>query len=167
MSLSLKYRSRKVTKNSRVLDDVADLDWLCYNNDSLSKKELVVLLENGHICEIVETTQDKKLIGAIIYQVTDNKVSIASLSVHPEYERIGVGSKMLANVSSKMGKFHSGCYFQVPESVIQNCVFLVKNGFIPVKNGSSTRNGKTYFLFALSNPFFSEMQVVTKDGVNL
>ena len=159
---TFKFRTRKIAKSSRLVDSVVDLDWICYGSDAISKEELIVLMTNGYYCEIAES--NKKLIGAIIYQVAMGDVKIASIAVHPDFERLGVGSKLLANISAKMTRFHSGCHIQVPESVIQNGAFLTKNGFMPVKNGVSTRNGKTYFLFSLINPFFSEVQLVTKSN---
>ena len=159
---SFKFRTRKIAKSSRLLADVVDLDWLCYGKDSLSAQEISVLLDGGYYCEIAES--NKKVIGAIIYNISSNDVRIATVCVHPDHERLGVGSKLLANVSCKMGRNHSGCHIQVPESVIQNCEFLTKNGFMPIRNGSSSRNGKTYFLFSLLNPFFAEVQLVTKSN---
>lgn len=159
---TFKYRIRKITKNSRVLEDVIDLDWLCYDKDSITKKELIVLLDNGCICEVVESS-NRKVIGCIVYQILESMITIYTLCVHPEYERNGIGSKLLANVSGKMTRKHSGCYLQVPESVIQNGKFLTRNGFLPEKKSSSVRNGKTYYLFSLTNPFFSEVQLVSKE----
>lgn len=158
---TFKFRTRKIAKSSRLISNVVDLDWLCYGKDSLTESELIVLLDSGYYCEIAE--HNKKIVGAIVYNPLTTDIKIASISVHPEFERLGIGSKLISNVLSRMSKKNSGCHIQVPESVIENCAFLVKNGFTPAaKNSSSTKNGKTYFLFCLSNPFFSEVQLVTK-----
>jgi ribosomal protein S18 acetylase RimI-like enzyme len=165
MSPSFKYRTRKLAKSSKKIDDVVDLDWLCYSSESITKKEIVVLMDQGYYLDVIESVKDKKIVGSILYLVGENKIHIASLAVHPEFERLGIGSKMLASVSAKMMKEHSCCFIYVPESVIENGEFLTKNGFLPMKGGCSVRNGKTYFLFSLENPFFSEVQLVTKNEV--
>jgi ribosomal protein S18 acetylase RimI-like enzyme len=162
---NFKYRTKKLAKSSKKIDDVVDLEWLCYGPESITKKEIVVLMDQGYYLDVIESVTEKKIVGAIIYLLGENKVHIASLSVHPEFERLGIGSKMLASVSAKMSKLHSCCYVYVPESVIETGEFLTKNGFLPTKNSCSVRNGKTYFLFSLDNPFFSEIQLVTKNEV--
>lgn len=164
MSPSFKYRTRKLAKTSKRLDSVVDLEWLCYGPESITKREIVVLMDQGYYLEVIESVTEKKIVGSILYLVGENKIHIASLAVHPEFERLGIGSRMLANVSGKMHKEHSCCFIYVPESVIENGAFLTKNGFLPMKGGCSVRNGKTYFLFSLENPFFSEVQLVTKSN---
>lgn len=75
--------------------------------------------------------QGNRVVGFMIYELWKKKLVILNLSVHPEYRRRGVGSRMLAILVSKLAVHRrTHLVVDVRETNLELQLFFQRHGFL-------------------------------------
>lgn len=117
--------------NASDIPFLVELEQLCFSELPWTEREFVKAINSGSsFCLKAEGTN--KIIGYIFYYKDDEGgLEITNLAIHPEYQRLGLGTKMV-NILLK-NKLFKEIYFSVPEFLLSAQLFFKKLGFKAVK----------------------------------
>lgn len=99
-----------------------------YSNETFwRKRNFIKLLKQPNILGYV-IVKLRKVVGFVLYQMNEEQIDILNLCVHPEYQKQGIGSRLINKLISN--HYRSKIVFEIREHNIEAQKFLKKNGFI-------------------------------------
>ncbi len=82
------------------MKSVLDIDSLAYPSPWEQEEYLRRLRVRNCIGMVAEI--DSRVVGAMLYELHDHKLTIERFAVHPDHQRQGIGSQMAAKLKSKI-----------------------------------------------------------------
>ncbi|MDR1963363.1 MAG: GNAT family N-acetyltransferase [Planctomycetaceae bacterium] len=113
------------------------------------EEEFIRCLKGQSICLVAELkddiSQEKQIVAFMIYKMLEDKIILENIAVHPEYQRQGIGRKMIEKLINKMKQCRrrQELITEVRETDIDTQIFLRKMDFCAVPHLSG-------YLFRLS-----------------
>jgi GNAT superfamily N-acetyltransferase len=157
-------RTYKMTvEDKSLLVKISDLEWLAfYPKSSFSPEELSILLEQGF--KITYYMDGDTIYAYSMWEDDDTCLVLNNVAVHPSYQTLGFGSKLVDDLKAMLTPSHIGIYAPLTDEYLEAGKFLKKNGFeyISTTHPDEDPNYNYYNLF-FENPNY-EGEVYGDDG---
>lgn len=101
--------------------------------ESQTLDKLKLEIENKDILFLVAKYNSDKIIGLATAEKKDKGIFLKRLYVHPDYQRKGVGIKLLTNVLNNFKNIKK-IYLEAEQDNIKGISFYKKNGFKIIEN---------------------------------
>jgi len=96
------------------LNNVANLDNLCFPPDIAFSKELFSICLQAEACECFgEDFENGLKVFAIIYHSGPSTMQVLTIGVHPDFRRQGLGDKIMAEIENRVS------YYEVQRLALQ------------------------------------------------
>jgi len=110
--------------------DIAEVTWIeneCFEYPWCEEDFFNCLRARSVIGRIVE--QDEQVVGYMVYKLFRNKVQLWNFAVHPEFQRMRVGTQMMNQLRRVLDKRRSIMLLEVRESNLDAQLFFKECGF--------------------------------------
>ncbi len=111
----------------------------CYPHEEWTVEDFAAFADRpGRVVKSI--TLGERVIGSLLYRMTDDAVSVARLGVLPEYRRKGVATKaLLSLVGSTSLNRRSACYIKLGELNKAAVELVTKVGFLHIDTHENGR----------------------------
>jgi GNAT superfamily N-acetyltransferase len=107
--------------------DSANIDWdVFYPDFNLSPDQMKLLLKEY---KMITFKEDGKVRGFCIFNDDCSSLKIERMAVEPDFQFMGIGSKMLSHLVGKLTPKHLGVWTAFNDNWLNFASFLKKNGF--------------------------------------
>lgn len=86
----------------RDMEEVLEMERRCFEFPWTEEEFIKCLRERNVIGMIAE--HDERVIGQMIYELHKDRLHLLNFAVHPEYQRQGVGKRMVEKIKSKLSE---------------------------------------------------------------
>ncbi len=101
MVLTIELLNKHLFKAQSIIQAVADIEALIQPQDAWSYRTLVDLLEQDSI-DLLVVYQSDKVVGYCLYQVMFEQAEILRIGTHPNYQRQGIASNLVAELNQQL-----------------------------------------------------------------
>ena len=130
---TLKIHVRQLESVDSDINRVIEIENLSFNQfDGYIKTDFMRWLGfNPNLCLVAEI--GGQIAGDIISRILDDKVELASLAIHPDYRRQGVGAALMEETARRARAYGIGAIdLEVRKTNTAGINFWIKMGFSPV-----------------------------------
>ncbi|WP_201600236.1 ribosomal protein S18-alanine N-acetyltransferase [Psychrobacter submarinus] len=99
--LTIELLNKHLFKAQSIIQAVADIEALIQPQDAWSYRTLVDLLEQDSI-DLLVVYQSDKVVGYCLYQVMFEQAEILRIGTHPNYQRQGIASNLVAELNQQL-----------------------------------------------------------------
>ncbi len=115
------------------LENILDIEKRCYSDPWDLAEFKHCLGRDATTCGRLVAVVDKQVVGYIIYEVCKSHYGLVNVTVHPEWQGVGIGRQMVEVVIKKLGPRRSSIKMAVSERCEQSHYFLSSLAFRAVK----------------------------------
>lgn len=113
------------------LDKVMEIENLCFISP-WKQEDILRELKENKFSNLLVAVINNEVVGYVDYWVTFDSATICQIAVHPNYQRMSIGSTLLNEVFKDCyAKRVINITLEVRESNIKGISFYKKNGFVP------------------------------------
>lgn len=134
----------------RDFTQVIDVEVDCFGNDGFTEQDISKMMLQKNTIGLVACISDD-VVGYSIYQTVGSDLEIVSIAVHPDYQRQGVGTQLIAKIYEKLWKKHNRLVVVVNEHFVGAQIFFSSLEFIAGKilKGYFAMKGEDGYEFVL------------------
>jgi len=112
----------------RDMPEVLDIENRCFEFPWFEEDFIRCLRQRNCIGMVAE--HEERVVGFMIYELHKTRLHILNFSVHPDFQRAGVGSQMIAKLVSKLSfQRRTRVLLEVRETNLDAQIFFRNNGF--------------------------------------
>lgn len=133
LSSALKINIRPMQWTDSELGQMLEIEALCFNRyDAYTLEDFRRWFGyNPDLCLVAEI--DRQVAGNIISRILKDKAALASMAIHPDYRRHGIGEALLDETIRRVKTYHVGCIdLEVRETNIIGRRFWEKMEFLVI-----------------------------------
>lgn len=90
----------------RDLQEVVNIEWQCFENYWTEEDFLAALRQRNCIGMVAVDLDSKEqpILGYMLYELHKSRLDVLNFAVHPEWQRHGVGTAMVARLKDKLSQ---------------------------------------------------------------
>lgn len=147
----------------RDVTQVIEVEVGCFGGDGYSERDIENLMgqHEPKTIGLVACLGDD-IVGYSIYQTVGTDLSVVSIAVHPEYQRKGIGTQLIAKIYANFWKKHDRLTAVVNEHFTGAHMFFSKVGFIAagVLRGYFAMAGEDGYEFVLRSGWNEDLKQI-------
>lgn len=135
------------TRWMRKSDYAEVLDILKSCEEEFDDKSLERMIsKKGYVCVVAE--HEDELVGILVYDISRvSKIKLTMIAIKKDYRRMGIGSKLISIVTSKLNKKRNKVEVSVSEYNLGLHLFLKNLGFIATSVSRETDDSMYNFTY--------------------